>query len=101
MFFADAAGGPGRWLSPARLPAHVTAFAQSVHRSQGSEYDEVVVVLPDTSSRVATRELLYTAVTRARARVTLCASPERIREALARRSERSSGLAELLWGAPV
>jgi len=98
-FFPAAARAEGRWISPARLPAHGTAFAQTVHRSQGSEYAEVVVVLPEEASRVASRELLYTAITRARERVHLCASPEAIRHALARRSERSSGLAELLWGA--
>jgi exodeoxyribonuclease V alpha subunit len=97
--FADPAGAAPRWISPARLPEHATALAQTVHRSQGSEYDEVAVVLPDESSRVTTRELLYTGVTRARERVSIHASREVVRQAIARRSERASGLSELLWGA--
>jgi exodeoxyribonuclease V alpha subunit len=81
------------------LPEHVTAFAQTVHRSQGSEYDEVALVLPSEISRVTTRELIYTGVTRARGRVSIHASREVLRQALARRTERASGLADLLWGA--
>jgi exodeoxyribonuclease V alpha subunit len=96
-FFADPAGGEGRWIAPARLPEHSTAFAHTVHRSQGSEYDEVALVLPAEASRVTTRELIYTAVTRARQRVSIHATREVVSEALARRSERASGLAELLW----
>jgi exodeoxyribonuclease V alpha subunit len=96
-FFADPAGGEGRWISPSRLPEHATAFAQTVHRSQGSEYDEVALVLPAEPSRVTTRELVYTAVTRARQRVSIHASRRVLRHAIERRSERSSGLAELLW----
>ncbi|MBN2192422.1 MAG: exodeoxyribonuclease V subunit alpha [Polyangiaceae bacterium] len=87
-----------RVLSPARVPAHETVFAMSVHKSQGSEFDEVAVVLPKSSSRLLTRELLYTAVTRARERVTLFAAPESLRAAVTRTADRASGLRELLWG---
>jgi exodeoxyribonuclease V alpha subunit len=97
-FFADPAGGPGRWISPSRLPEHATAFAHTVHRSQGSEYDEIALVLPAEASRVTTRELVYTAVTRARRRVSIHASREVLRESIERRTQRSSGLADLLWG---
>jgi exodeoxyribonuclease V alpha subunit len=72
-----------------------------VHRSQGSEYDEIALVLPAEVSRVTTRELLYTAVTRARHGVAIFAARGVVRDALARRAERSSGLAELLWDAPA
>ena len=59
-------GAPGaRALASARLPAHEPAFAISVHKSQGSEFDEAVVVLPPLGSPLLVRELLYTAVTRA------------------------------------
>jgi exodeoxyribonuclease V alpha subunit len=95
--FADPAGAGLRRISPARLPEHVTAFAQSVHRSQGSEYDEIALVLPAEPSRVATRELLYTAITRARERFSIHATREALARALAQRSERASGLGELLW----
>jgi len=86
-----------RDLSPARLPPHETAFALSIHQSQGSEFDAVVVVLPDGGSPLLARELLYTAVTRARKRVTIFGTDETIRLAIGRRSVRASGLRERLW----
>jgi exodeoxyribonuclease V alpha subunit len=92
-----AADGEERWLSPSRLPPHETAFAMTVHKSQGSEFDEVVVLLPEEPSPVVTRELLYTAVTRARKTVTLHGSREALRHAIERRIQRSSGLRDLLW----
>ena len=91
----DDGGGP-RLVSPARLPAHESFFALTVHRAQGSEYDEVAVVLGPTDSRVATRELLYTAVTRARRRVVVHGSEESVAAAVGRVSERASGLPDAL-----
>jgi exodeoxyribonuclease V alpha subunit len=88
--------GP-RLVAPARLPPHETVFAMSIHKSQGSQFDRAFVVLPDVPSPVLTRELVYTAVTRARQRITLVASEEILGEALARRVSRASGLAERLW----
>ncbi|WP_345797769.1 exodeoxyribonuclease V subunit alpha [Castellaniella sp. MT123] len=64
--FAGAAQGAVRWVSPARLPAIETVYALTVHKSQGSEFDQVVLVLPDVPGPLVTRELLYTGVTRAR-----------------------------------
>ena len=90
--------GQLRDLSPARLPPHETAFALSIHQSQGSEFDAVVVVLPDGGSPLLARELLYTAVTRARQRVTIFGTDDTIRLAIGRRSVRASGLRERLWG---
>ncbi len=87
-----------RPLLPARLPRHETLYATTVHKSQGSEFDRVVLVLPDLDNPLLTRELLYTAVTRAREAVTLVASRERIAQAVQRRVSRSSGLFERLWG---
>jgi exodeoxyribonuclease V alpha subunit len=89
--------GAERWLSPARLPTHETGFAMTVHKSQGSEFDDVVVLLPEQASPVLTRELLYTAVTRARRRVVLHGSREVLRHAIERGIERMSGLRALLW----
>jgi len=86
-----------RRLSPSRLPPHETVYAMSVHKSQGSEFDEVAVVLPAQASPVLSRELLYTAVTRARERVTIHASREMITQAIGHRVERASGLRERLW----
>jgi exodeoxyribonuclease V alpha subunit len=89
--------GP-RAVAPPRLPPHETVFAMSIHKSQGSEFGSVAIMLPDVGSPLLTRELLYTAVTRARNQVTLFAQPEAIRAAIDRRAERASGLRQRLWG---
>ncbi|KIH77158.1 hypothetical protein GFER_06595 [Geoalkalibacter ferrihydriticus DSM 17813] len=91
-------GGNLRKFVPSRLPAHETAFAMTVHKSQGSEFDQVLLLLPDSDSALLTRELLYTAVTRARQAVTLWGGEERIAQAVQRRVVRSSGLRDALWG---
>ena len=62
-----------RWLLPTRLPRCQTVFAMTVHKAQGSEFDHAALVLPDRSSPVLTRELIYTAATRARSHFTICA----------------------------
>ncbi|WP_089729846.1 exodeoxyribonuclease V subunit alpha [Candidatus Thiosymbion oneisti] len=98
VFFATAAGV--RRILPSRLPAHETVYAMTVHKSQGSEFDEVLLVLPETESRVLTRELIYTGITRARKRVRLLATEERLRAAIARPLVRASGLYDALWTRP-
>lgn len=95
-----ASGGEERHYSPARLPPHETVFAMTIHKSQGSEFDHVAVLLGDRSSPLLTRELLYTAVTRARKKVTLYATEAVLAEAIARRTERGSGLRDALLGVP-
>ncbi|MGH8173507.1 MAG: exodeoxyribonuclease V subunit alpha, partial [Rhodanobacteraceae bacterium] len=87
--------GPRAWL-PAALPAHESAFALTVHKSQGSEFDDVLLVLPERSVRVSSRELLYTGITRARRSLTLWAGEDVLAEAIARRAQRWSGLARRL-----
>ena len=91
----DERGGP-RLVAPARLPAHESCFALTVHRAQGSEYDEVAVVPGPAASRVATRELLYTAATRARRRVVFHGTQDSVVAAIARRTVRASGLRDAL-----
>ena len=91
----DPSGRP-RLVTPARLPPHESFFAVTVHRAQGSEYDEVAVVPGPVDSRVSTRELLYTAVTRARRRVVVHGSAESVAAAVGRPTERSSGLVDAL-----
>ena len=83
-------------VSPSRLPEHESFFALTVHRAQGSEYDEVVFVPGDPESRVNTRELLYTAVTRARNKVTVLADEDTIAAALLRTTARATGLPQRL-----
>jgi exodeoxyribonuclease V alpha subunit len=95
VWFRDGAGRP-RAVAPARLPAHETAWAMTVHKSQGSEFGQVVLVLPDDDTRLLTRELLYTGVTRARTSVDIVGDPELLRVAIERATVRASGLAARL-----
>lgn len=92
------AGGGLRWLAPARLPPHETVFAMTVHKSQGSEFDRVALTLPAAVSPVLTRELVYTAITRARRQIVVYGTAEVLEEAVRRRIDRASGLREALWG---
>jgi exodeoxyribonuclease V alpha subunit len=95
---APAAAGL-RSFSPNTLPAHETAFAITIHKSQGSEYGDVAVLLtPDADNRILSRQLLYTAVSRARRRVELWASDAVLRAAVGRPVERQGGLRERLLG---
>lgn len=88
-----AGGGEGmRGFHPAALPAHSGAFAMTVHKSQGSEFDTVWLQLPGVDTRVVSRELLYTAVTRARSALHLCAGDAVLRAGLSRHAARVSGL---------
>ena len=79
-------------VHPTQFPAVVTAFAMTIHRSQGSQYDAVTIVLPEPESSLLTRELLYTAITRARSHVRVIGSEAAIRAAVDRRVLRASGL---------
>jgi exodeoxyribonuclease V alpha subunit len=91
------AGSDGvRGFHPASLPTHESAFAMTVHKAQGSEFEHVVFQLPTRDAKVLTRELLYTAITRARSVLHMAGNAEVIRTALARHSSRISGLAARL-----
>jgi exodeoxyribonuclease V alpha subunit len=83
-------------FSPLRLGAVDTVYAMTIHKSQGSQFDTAAVLLPDAGSRILTRELLYTAVTRARRELILVGTEETVRRAVARPVARASGLAERL-----
>ncbi len=83
-------------LTPQRLPPVETVYAMTVHKAQGSQFDEVAVLLPDAGSPILTRELLYTAITRARRRLILVGTEETVRGAVARPITRASGLREAL-----
>jgi ATP-dependent exoDNAse (exonuclease V) alpha subunit len=75
-----------------RLPDHETAFAMTVHKSQGSEFNEMLLILPAEKNRVLTRELLYTAVTRARERLSIVANATVIASTIEAVTKRVSGL---------
>ncbi len=84
--------------SPSRLGAVDTVYAMTIHKSQGSQFDTVAALLPTPESRILSRELLYTAATRARRRLILVGTEETIRTAVARPVARASGLGWRLWG---
>ncbi|ABL65429.1 exodeoxyribonuclease V subunit alpha [Chlorobium phaeobacteroides] len=94
-YFA-APDGTVRSIPPEFLPAHVTAFAMTVHKSQGSEFDRVLMVLPPEDTLLLTRELIYTGITRARQAITLWSDEAVFSAAVKRRTERRSGLRERL-----
>ncbi len=93
------ADGSTRCVSPARLANVETAFAMTVHKSQGSEFAHVLLLLPAGEAgagQLLSRELVYTAITRAKTRVTLWGDERSVRQAVARKVERQSGLAQRL-----
>lgn len=83
-------------VQPSRLPAHETAYAMTVHKSQGSEFEHTVLVLPNHFLPVLTRELVYTAITRARKQLSLYAMDKVLLSAIRTPTQRRSGLAERL-----
>jgi exodeoxyribonuclease V alpha subunit len=87
-----------RGFLPAALPPHETAWAMTVHKGQGSEFDRALFLLPDAPGPLLARELIYTAVTRARRFMEIWARESVFEEAVRRRTVRASGLHEALWG---
>ena len=83
-------------LAPGRLDAVDTMHAMTIHKSQGSQAEEVTVLLPEADSRLLTRELFYTAVTRARSRLRVVGTEEAVRAAVAAQAQRATGLRQRL-----
>lgn len=81
-----------KMLLPNRLPEHETVFAMTIHKSQGSEFDHTVIMLPDSVSPLLTRELLYTGITRAKKQLDILGDPRLIQYAVKRRTQRVSGI---------
>ncbi len=104
VVFRDTGNTEREYLA-SRLPPHETCFAMTVHKAQGSEFDHVALVLPDrsnpTAESVMTRELVYTAITRARRTVALYGAPDVLQRCLDHRTQRQSGLAQRFWKAPA
>lgn len=94
---AMAEGPDVRYVPTARLDAIEDWWAMTIHKAQGSEFEHAVVVLPDVDSPILSRELLYTAVTRAKKRLTLVVTEDIVRTAMARPVARASGLGQRLW----
>jgi len=93
VFFARPDGGVKKYL-PSRLPHCETVFAMTIHKSQGSEFDDILIVLPDQHNPVLTKELLYTGITRARKTVTLAAEQAIFEASVGHKVERHSGLVQ-------
>ncbi len=96
--WVETAAGLKAW-HPANFPAHEDAYAITVHKAQGSEFERVLLVLPDASHRVLSRELLYTGITRARRQIEICASQSSLIAAISRQNRRWSRLAQRLESA--
>ncbi|MCP4697900.1 MAG: exodeoxyribonuclease V subunit alpha [Gammaproteobacteria bacterium] len=94
VYFPSSQGG--RRFRPARLPAHETVYAMSVHKSQGSEFDAACLVLPGEKSALLNRELLYTGITRVKRRLSILAPADILETAIQTRAARSSGLRDAL-----
>ncbi|MDA8137291.1 MAG: exodeoxyribonuclease V subunit alpha [Desulfobacteraceae bacterium] len=86
-----------KWLAPHQLTDHQTVYAMTIHKSQGSEFDRVMIVLPAEDTPLLTRELIYTAVTRARQSIVIWAEPSLLSRAVQRPIQRASGLRDALW----
>ena len=95
--FAQSGGAAPKLLSTHRLEAVETVHAMTIHKSQGSQLAHPVIVLPDETSRILTRELFYTAATRAETALTVVATEAAVRAAVRRQVRRVSGLGERLW----
>lgn len=108
IVWPDAEGRPWAWFPRpdtslhqvplSRLPGHESAYAITVHQSQGSEFDRVLFLLPPGDSPILSRELLYTGITRAKEKLVLYGHPDTLAAAMARNEVRHSGLRERLWG---
>jgi exodeoxyribonuclease V alpha subunit len=94
-FFPDQAGQVCTFW-PNRLPEHETVYAMTIHKSQGSEFDNVLILLPDTFSPVLSRELIYTGMTRARQSVSVWGTEQVFKQTVSQKISRSSGLQEQL-----
>ena len=97
VYFQSGPSGTIRRFAPSRLPGHQAVYAMTIHKSQGSEFDEVLLVLPEKDTPLLTRELLYTGITRARRKLSILASESVIRSAVSRQIKRASGLRDALW----
>ncbi|MGD8468406.1 MAG: exodeoxyribonuclease V subunit alpha [Desulfobacterales bacterium] len=97
VYFRAPEGGVRRFL-PHQLPIHETVYAMTVHKSQGSEFDDVLLIMPNKDVPLLNRELVYTALTRARRKITIWGTPDILRGAVTRKIQRTSGLRDALWG---
>ncbi len=92
--FFPSSGGGIKPVSKVRLPEHEPAYAVTVHKSQGSEYDRVLIIIPPEHNPIITKELIYTAITRARSSVHIAGASETLYRAVSEKVQRASGIKE-------
>jgi exodeoxyribonuclease V alpha subunit len=96
VYFSGVSGKLRRFL-PHQLPEHETAYAMTVHKSQGSEFENVLLILPNQDYPVLTRELLYTGITRAKNHISIWGREGIVKATILRKINRTSGLKDALW----
>jgi exodeoxyribonuclease V alpha subunit len=96
--YFPAQDGTMRGIFPTRLPEHETVYAMTIHKAQGSEFGRVLIILPQELSRIMSRELIYTGITRAREQVEIWGAEEVFMRSVERRLARTSALQQRLWG---
>jgi exodeoxyribonuclease V alpha subunit len=96
VYFPDGSGGVKKF-PPHQLAEHETVYAMTVHKSQGSEFDHIILLLPEKDYPLLTRELIYTGLTRARKTVSIRGTEPVLKAAITRKIERTSGLRDALW----
>ncbi len=84
-------------ISPSRLSDYESAYAITIHKSQGSEFEDVAIILPETDSNVLSKEILYTAVTRARKNTLVVGNKDIIEKTVKRSVNRQSGVKAKIW----
>ena len=95
VVFIDSEGNP-RFILPSRLPEHETAFSITIHKSQGSEFDQITIILPSFFNPIMTRELIYTAVTRAKIKLHLFSDESIIKKTIEHKTRRYTYLTQRL-----
>jgi exodeoxyribonuclease V alpha subunit len=94
--YFDQGNGDVRGILPSRVPSHETVYAMTIHKSQGSEFKKVWMLLPDSINPLLTKELIYTGITRAKQHLHLLADRDVLQRAICVKTERISGLVDLL-----
>ncbi|OLQ93929.1 exodeoxyribonuclease V subunit alpha [Vibrio ponticus] len=96
--FFELPDGSVKSVLPSRVPEHETAYAMTIHKSQGSEFEFTLMILPKEFSPILTRELIYTGITRAKKRLAMYVQPDVVKRGIKVMTERASGLVERLKG---
>ncbi len=94
--FFELPDGSVKSVLPSRVPEHETAYAMTIHKSQGSEFEHTLMILPPEFTPILTRELIYTGITRAKKRLSLYVDDGVMKRGIKVRTERASGLIERL-----